>query len=181
MRKKEFKGNILNWSLFCIIIVLIVIIGIFAINLKNENKEYKNKINEYEKKISSLKSQINENSKQEDGVEGQTVEDVVEVTSEDYYISYSTIWLEPDEYTTISLKSDGTFSMNINLCEGVASISGNYTRTDGSITLTNLKDMPQGFTGSNVTEISFNIQGDGTLKVNNDVGCMAKDSIFSRK
>lgn len=176
--KKEKTRNIISWILFAITIVLILIIGYKVIELKNENKEYRKQIENYKEEIKELKEQLN--PQESDKPEVEENENLV-VISEDYYVSYSSVWMAPDNYTTLSLKSDNTFSMDINFCEGVASITGTYTKDTNQIILTDIKNIPQGYTGSNTTTITFNVQGDGTLKVNNDVGCMFKDSIFSRK
>ena len=59
---REVKENIISWILFAIIIILIVIITILVLGLKKENRDYKNRIDELEKEISSLKYEENTNN-----------------------------------------------------------------------------------------------------------------------
>lgn len=174
MKKSERSRNVTEVILFIIIAILIVIIIISCKVIQLEDKEKQNArlINEYKIELDNLKKQVN-------GEEGNISEEII--TSEDYYISYSSLWMKPDEYTTLSLRSDGTFYMYINACEGVISIEGKYTKNNNILSLTDFNNDFSGFAGVGTTVLTFDIQNDGTLKNNNDIACMFKDSIFSRK
>ena len=162
--KNDKNEKIIGTILYIIIIVLIIIIGYEVIKLKDREKQYK-------KEIETLKEQLN----------NEEFNEADAITSEDYYVSYSSLWLTPDTYTTLSLKSDGTFYMEINMCEGVIPLEGTYTKSNNLVTLTNLSSNFTGYAHDVEDSITFDIESDGTLKVNNDVACMFKGSIFSRK
>lgn len=164
--RSEKARNMVQLILFIIIVILILIIGYKIIQLKDKERRNEKLIQEYKTEISNLKKELDMRKNN---------------TNVDYYMSYSSLWLEPDQYTTLSLKGDGTFSMNINACEGIIPLEGKYTEKNNVLSLTDLSSDFSGFTGEGTTIITFDIQNDGTLKVNNDIACMFKDSILSKK
>lgn len=142
-----------------------------GIKSRNEKiKDYEDQIAELSSENKSLKSQIKKYK--EDKQKAESVEN--------YYLSYSSGWSKEDMTTTLQLKGDKTFQMNVNICNGVATISGKYSKAGNKITLSSLTNVPQGITGSSLKEIILESQSDGKLKVNNDLGCVFKDSLFTK-
>lgn len=178
-KKKDIK-NIISWILFGIIIVLIFIIGYFVIDLKMQNNQYKKDIKNYKLEIKELKDQLIKQENNKDEISKVEIEPELEV-KEEYFVSHSSVWMKPDPLTTLVLEDDGTFSMNVNVCSGVGSINGKYTKNDNQIILNDIEYSFTGFVGDNLESITFDFQDEGNLKINNQVGCVFEGSIFSKK
>lgn len=162
-----------------VVVILILALALFIcyvsyddIQRMQQIKDQNNDIKELNKEIKELKSEKNKLNEQ---IEKYKKENTVE----NYYVSYSSLTKTEDKTTTLQLKGDGTFQMNVNNCNGVSNISGKYSKKDKKITLSEIENIPEGITGYDLKEITFDIE-DKDLKVNNDLGCMYKDSLFTK-
>lgn len=86
-----------------------------------------------------------------------------------------------DEYSVLILKSDNTFDMDVNLCEGIGNYKGTYTKTDKKFILSIEKINFGGFSGDDYEKITFNILENGKIKLNDQISCTWEGLVFYKK
>lgn len=156
--KKDKKFKII----ICLLCVIIIILAVGMIVLVSY--------------VVSNNTSNNDNVKNDEKIDNN--DKIENPITEENYINYYPEYDSYDEFTTLTLNSDNTFKMKVNLCEGIGEIKGTYVKDNQAITL-NIKDKDFfGFVGDDITTMNLNIRSDGNLKINDQIGCMFEESIF---
>lgn len=145
-------------KIIVLLTVLVVFLGIGCTVLLINNKYLKNNNKEEEKEVNKTEPEA-----------------IPEKITEEKYVA------KDDQYSVLILRSNNTFTMDVNLCEGIGSYEGTYSKDDKKLTLTIDKIDFKGFLGDDFKSISFNILKNGNLKLNQQISCTWDGFVFAKK
>ena len=91
-----------------------------------------------------------------------------------------TYLVKSDKNSKLLLNDDGTYSLNINICEGYLELKGVYELRDKNLYLinrTSYEDYP------NLTdneEFHFTVLDDGSVRLDEDLVCLFRETLFEK-
>ena len=88
--------------------------------------------------------------------------------------------VKDDKNSKLLLNEDGTYSLNINICEGYLELQGVYELRDKNIYLinrTSYEEFPNLYENE---EFHFTVLDDNTVKLEEDLVCLFRDTLFEK-
>lgn len=91
-----------------------------------------------------------------------------------------TFTVKDDKNSKLLLNEDGTYSLNINICEGYLELQGVYELRDKNLYLinrTSYEEFPNLYENE---EFHFTVLDDETVKLEEDLVCLFRDTLFEK-
>ncbi len=136
-----------------------MIIGTFAIALGTTN-------------VKSLETNMSVTDQSNDFIIEETV------TSPKKQDLLGTYIVDTDENTTLTLKNDGTYALNINVCEKYLLLTGTYDLRDSKLILKNTSNYHPDLDGNE--ELYFTIEDENTIKSDESLVCTTQETLFEK-
>lgn len=89
-----------------------------------------------------------------------------------------TYLVKKDKNSKLELRNDGTYYLNINVCENYLLITGKYEIRDSKIILYNTNYSYDDLNGND--ELTFTILDDKTIKSDESLVCTIQETLFER-
>jgi hypothetical protein len=89
-----------------------------------------------------------------------------------------TYLVKKDKNSKLELRNDGTYYLNINVCENYLLITGKYEIRDSKIILYNANYSYDDLNGND--ELTFTILDDKTIKSDESLVCTIQETLFER-
>ena len=137
-------------SIIALGIIILILVVFFAINISSDDVQLRNNIDRDVDRSVSLN----------------------DVTG--------TFTVKDDKNSKLLLNEDGTYSLNINICEGYLELQGVYELRDKNIYLinrTSYEEFPNLYENE---EFHFTVLDDNTVKLEEDLVCLFRDTLFEK-
>jgi len=137
-------------SIIALGIIILILVVFFAINISSDDVQLRNNIDRDVDRSVSLN----------------------DVTG--------TFTVKDDKNSKLLLNDDGTYSLNINICEGYLELQGVYELRDKNIYLinrTSYEEFPNLYENE---EFHFTVLDDNTVKLEEDLVCLFRDTLFEK-
>jgi hypothetical protein len=137
-------------SIIALGIIILILVVFFAINISSDDVQLRNNIDRDVDRSISLN----------------------DVTG--------TFTVKDDKNSKLLLNEDGTYSLNINICEGYLELQGVYELRDKNIYLinrTSYEEFPNLYENE---EFHFTVLDDNTVKLEEDLVCLFRDTLFEK-
>ncbi len=137
-------------SIIALGIIILILVVFFAINISSDDVQLRNNIDRDVDRSISLN----------------------DVTG--------TFTVKDDKNSKLLLNEDGTYSLNINICEGYLELQGVYELRDKNIYLVNrtcYEEYPNLYENE---EFHFTVLDDNTVKLEEDLVCLFRDTLFEK-
>ncbi len=85
-----------------------------------------------------------------------------------------------DKNSKLLLNENGTYSLNINICEGYLELQGVYEIRDKNLYLINRTSYEDYPNLNNNEEFHFTILDDNTVKLEEDLVCLFRETLFEK-
>ena len=137
-------------SIIALGIIILILVVFFAINISSDDVQLRNNIDRDMDRNISLN----------------------DVTG--------TFTVKDDKNSKLLLNEDGTYSLNINICEGYLELQGVYELRDKNLYLinrTSYEEFPNLYENE---EFHFTVLDDETVKLEEDLVCLFRDTLFEK-
>ena len=137
-------------SIIALGIIILILVVFFAINISSDDVQLRNNIDRDVDRSISLN----------------------DVTG--------TFTVKDDKNSKLLLNEDGTYSLNINICEGYLELQGVYELRDKNLYLinrTSYEEYPNLYENE---EFHFTVLDDETVKLEEDLVCLFRETLFEK-
>ena len=137
-------------SIIALGIIILILVVFFAINISSDDVQLRNNIDRDVDRSVSLN----------------------DVTG--------TFTVKDDKNSKLLLNEDGTYSLNINICEGYLELEGVYELRDKNLYLinrTSYEDYPNLYDNE---EFHFTLLDDNSVRLEEDLVCLFRETVFEK-
>ena len=88
--------------------------------------------------------------------------------------------VKKDKNSRLQLNEDGTYNLNLNICNGYLELSGVYEIRDSNLFLINRVSYDDYENLKDNEEFHFSIQDESTLQLEEDLECIFRETLFEK-
>lgn len=96
----------------------------------------------------------------------------------EYKVTYNSTSKKADDVTVLYLYENTTFNLTVDVCGDILEYKGLYIINDDTITLMNVNNECNKYKNCNLKEFLISIENKTKLKLDLNIGCLGKNSIF---
>ena len=137
-------------SIVALGIILLILIVFFAVNISNDDVQLRNTL--------------------DNGV----------VRNLSFNEMYGTYRVKGDQNTVLVISEDGTYSLNLDICSGHLELKGVYELRDKNLYLINRTSYEEFENLNNNSEFHFTINDDDTIRLEEDLECVFRGTLFEK-